>query len=75
MPSFRIIGLLVLEKKIFKGFAIYRLLFPLPEDAPYKSHIKFGFDWPSGFRGEDVSRNIVDNNDYNDDGRWSMGIL
>ena len=38
-------------------------------------HIKFGFDWPSGFRGEYVSRNIVDNNDYNDDGRWSMGIL
>ena len=38
-------------------------------------HIKFGFDWPSGFRGEDVSRNIVDNNDYDEDGQWSMGIL
>ena len=24
MPSFKIIGLLVLEKKIFKGFTIYR---------------------------------------------------
>ena len=21
---------------------------------PWRLHIKFGFDWPSGFRGEDV---------------------
>ena len=76
MPSFKIIGLMVLEKKIFKGFATYSH----GENnfcSPFLRmlHIKFGFDWPSGFRGEDVSLNIVDNNDYNDDGRWSMGIL
>ena len=26
------------------------LSFPLPKDAPHK----FGFDWPSGFRGKDL---------------------
>ena len=76
MPSFQIIGLMVQEKKIFKGFATYshggnNFCSPFLRML----HIKFGFDWPSGFRGEDVSLNIVDNNDYNDDGRWSMGIL
>ena len=64
MPSFKIIGLLVLEK-IFKGFYhiwacrpswscdldhLYKLSFPFPR----KLHIKFGFDRQSGFRGEDV---------------------
>ena len=49
MPSFKIIGLLVLEKKIFKGFYhiwawrpswscdldhLYKLSFPLPKEAP-----------------------------------------
>ena len=29
---------------------LYKLSFPLPKDAPQK----FGFDWPSGFRGEDL---------------------
>ena len=29
---------------------LYKLSFPLPKEAP----IKFGFDWPCGFRGEDV---------------------
>ena len=29
---------------------LYKLSFPLPK----RLHIKFGFDWPSGFRGEDV---------------------
>ena len=28
-------------------------LFPLPKEAPQK---KNGFDWPSGFRGEDVCK-------------------
>ena len=65
MPSLKIIGLLVLEKKIFKVFTIYghgghlghvtwticiNFLFPLPRML----QLKFGFDWPSGFRGEDV---------------------
>ena len=59
MPSFKIICLLVLEKKIFKGFCylkpwrpswscdldhLYKLSFPFPMDAPHE----FGFDWPSG---------------------------
>ena len=50
MPSFKIIGLLVLEKKIFKGFYhiwawrpswscdldhLYKLSFPLPKEAPH----------------------------------------
>ena len=30
---------------------LYKLSFPLPKEAPHKF---FGFDWPSGFRGEDV---------------------
>ena len=63
MPSFKIIGLMVLEKKIFKGFATYshggnNFCSPFLRML----HIKFGFDWPSGFRG-DVSLNIVDNNE------------
>ena len=29
---------------------LYKLLFP----RPMSLHIKFGFDWPSGFGGEDV---------------------
>ena len=51
MPSFKIICLLVLEKKIFKGFYhiwswlsswscdldhLYKLLFPLPKQAPHE---------------------------------------
>ena len=50
MPSFKIIGLMVLEKKIFKGFYhiwawwpswscdldnLYKYLFPLPKDAQH----------------------------------------
>ena len=35
---------------------LYKFPFPLPKDDPYKVlrmlHIKFGFDWPSGLRGE-----------------------
>ena len=56
MPSFKIIGLLVLEK-IFKVFLLfiamacdldhlYKLPFTLPKNAPHK----VWFDWPSGFR-------------------------
>ena len=51
MPSFKIIGLLVLKKKIFKVFAIYR-------HGGHLGHvtvtIKFGFHWPSGFSEEDL---------------------
>ena len=31
--------------------------FPIPE----KLHMKFDFDWPSGFRGEDVGQRSMDN--------------
>ena len=63
IPSFVKIGLPVLEK-IFEGFyhirawrpswscdpdAANKLSFPLPR----RLHIKFGFDWPSGF-GDDI---------------------
>ena len=61
MPSFKIIGLLFLEKKIFKGFAIYRhgghlghvtLAIYINFNSPFLTmlHIKFGFDWPNNFR-------------------------
>ena len=51
--------------EVFEGFTIYgrgrhlghvtrmpRTMFRSP--YPWRLHIKFGFDWPSGFRGEDV---------------------
>ena len=57
--------LLVLEQKIFKGFTIYGhgshlghvnwtiiLIFVPP--FPRRLHIKFGFDYSSGFRGKDI---------------------
>ena len=64
--KFRGIGPPVPEKKIFKGFfTIYgrgghlghvtqRLRTNFRSPYPSKLHLKFGFDWPSGFRGEDV---------------------
>ena len=63
--KFKIIGLLVLEKKIFKGFTIYEhgghlghvtwtIYINFHSPSPRRLHIKFGLDWPSGFRGEDV---------------------
>ena len=65
IPSFMKIGPLVLEKKIFKGF--YHIwawrpswscdldhLYKLGSPFPRRLHIKFGFDWPSGFGGEDI---------------------
>ena len=64
MPSFNIIGLLVLEKKIFKGFlpyigigghlghvtwTIYRnVCFTFPR----KLYIKFSFGWPRDLGGD-----------------------
>ena len=59
MPSFKIIGFLVLEDKILKGFTIYgggghpchvtfRSLFLR------RLNVKFDFDWPSGFSRKDV---------------------
>ena len=65
MPSFKIIGFPVLEKKILKGFAIYShggnlchvtLTIYIHFRSPFLRmlYMKFGFDWPSGFRGEDL---------------------
>ena len=65
MPSFKIIGFLVLEKKIFKIFTIYghgghlghvtwTIYINFRSPFPRRFHIKFGFDWPSGFREEDL---------------------
>ena len=34
--------------------AVNKILFPLPKALPKRLHIKFGFDWPSSFGGEDV---------------------
>ena len=67
MPSFKIIGLLVQEKKIFQGFSwrpswscdfdhLYNLSFILPKML----HIKFDFDWPSDYREEDLNIMVID---------------
>ena len=56
-------GLLVLEKKIFKDFSIYShgvhlghvtLTIYTSFHSPFLKmlHLKFDFDWPSGFREE-----------------------
>ena len=89
MPSLKIIGLLVLEKKIFKGFyhiwawrpswscdldLLYKLSFPLPKEAPHKI-------WLSLAKRFQRRRclNIVDDdndnddNDNDDNGRQSKG--
>ena len=66
MPSFDEIRPLVLEKKIFlRVFTIYghgghlghvTWISYLHIGSPFllMLHIKFGFDWPSEFRGDDV---------------------
>ena len=65
MPSFFEIDPPVLEKKIFEGFLPYMGIGHLGHvtwiiyihiDYPFllMLHIKFGFDWPSGFRGDVV---------------------
>ena len=55
IPSFVKISLPVLVKIFERFFTIYGhgpvTQMPL---NPRRLHIKFGFDWPSGFRGEDV---------------------
>ena len=66
IPSFVVISSLVLDKKIFKGFfSIYSHGGHLGHEtwtiyinfrSPFLRmlHMKFGFDWPSGFREEDL---------------------
>ena len=57
---------LVLEKKLLKrffttygpgghlGHVTWTIYINICSHFPRRLHIKFGFDWPSGFRGEDV---------------------
>ena len=61
MPSFFEIDPPVLEKKIFEGFLPYMgihvtWIIYIYIDYPFllMLHIKFGFDWPWGSRGDDV---------------------
>ena len=67
MLSFKIIGLLVLEKMILKVFTIHvyghgghfghvteMILQNFCSQFPGRPHIKFGFDWPIGLREKDV---------------------
>ena len=66
IPSFNEIRLLVPEEKIFKGFyhicgrgghlghVTWTIYTNFGSPYPRRLHIKFGFDWPSGFGKEDV---------------------
>ena len=66
MPSFFEISVPVPEKKILEGFLPYMgmaailvnvtLIIYIHIGYPFllMLHIKFGFNWPSGFRGDDV---------------------
>ena len=42
---------------------------------PMRLNMDFGFDWPSGFRGEDIWRLWTDVDDNEDARRWSLSIL
>ena len=64
MPSFFEISVPVPEKKILEGFlyghgghfGYVTLIIYIHIGYPFllMLHIKFGFNWPSGFRGDDV---------------------
>ena len=61
MPSFFEIDPPVLEKKIFVyghrghlGHVTWIIYIYIDYPFLLMLHIKFGFDWPSGFRGDDV---------------------
>ena len=63
MPSFKIIGLPVLEKKIFEvfftiyvygrgghlGLVTWAIYINFLSHFPRRLHMKFGFDWSLGF--------------------------
>ena len=38
----------------YLGHVTWTIYINFPSPFPRRLHIKFGFDWPSGFRGEDV---------------------
>ena len=62
IPSFVEIGPPVVEKKICEGFyhggdlghVTWTICTKFDSPFPRRLRIKFGFDWPSGFRGEDL---------------------
>ena len=68
IPRPKVIGPLVLEKKIFEGFLPY-MGWPswscVPD--PWRIHMKFGFDWPSGFGEEDLWKWWTDGRQRMDD--------
>ena len=85
MPSFKIIGLLVRTKNVLKGFTIYGhgshlshvtwtsyINFRSP--FPRRLHIKLGFAWQSGFRGDDFGKWWT-TDDVRRSEAGSMGIL
>ena len=45
---------------------LYKLWFPVPR----RLHIKFGFDWPSGLGGKDVSKWLTTTTTTPDTGAW-----
>ena len=70
MPNFMIIGLLVLYEKILKVFTIYgrgshlgsvtwTIYIYFLSAFPRRLHIKFGFDWPSGFREKSLKLVVI----------------
>ena len=87
MPSFKIIGLAVLEKMILKVFTIYwqcghlglvtqTICINFRSLFSRRIHMNFGFDWPSGLREALRCLNTVDDGQATDDVRCqSMGKL
>ena len=61
MLSFKIVGVVVLEKKIFKGFFtifghgghLGHVTWTIYINFRSSLHMKFGIDWPSGLREGD----------------------
>ena len=90
MPSFKIIGLLVLEKKIFKGFyhiwawrpswscdldLLYKLSSPLPKEAPHKIWLSLAERFQRRRCLNIVDDDDDNNNDNDNNGCQSKGIL
>ena len=79
IPKLKVIGPLVLQKKIFVGFLPYMgmaailVMWPrCPQTNfcspdPWRLHLKSGFDWPCGF-GEDLWKWWTDDGQQTDDG-------
>ena len=83
MPSFKIIGFLVLEKNILNVFANYShgghlgyvtwtIYTNIRPPFLRMLHMKFGFDWQSGLREEDLGKvwTTTRTTTTTDDGAW-----